>query len=164
MLAEVESELQRLAEDRRVRDNEGIADLLRMLGPLSTEEIRARCTRPDKVTEWIEMLVDSRRVVPVLMSGQERWAVVEDVARLRDGLGVPVPPGVPDVFTEPVEDPLGDLVGRYARTHGPFSAGEVAERLGLGVAVCNQTLAPARCPGTCARRRVPPFGIGRGVV
>ena len=52
------------------------------------------------------------------MSGEERWAVVEDVARLRDGLGVPVPPGVPDVFTEPVEDPLGDLVGRYARTHG----------------------------------------------
>ena len=49
VLAEVESELQRLAEDRRVRDNEGIADLLRMLGPLSTEEIQARCTTPDQV-------------------------------------------------------------------------------------------------------------------
>ena len=97
VLAEVESELQRLAEDRRVRDNEGIADLLRMLGPLSTEEIQARCTTPERVTDWIEMLVDARRVVPVLMSGQERWAGVEDVARLRDGLGVPVPRGVPDV-------------------------------------------------------------------
>ena len=160
VLAEVESELQRLAEDRRVRDNEGIADLLRMLGPLSTEEIQARCTTPDKVTDWVEMLVDSRRVVPVLMSGQERWAVVEDVARLRDGLGVPVPPGVPDVFTEPVEDPLGDLVGRYARTHGPFSAAEVAERLGLGVAVCHQTLARLAAQGRVLEGEFRPSGSG----
>ena len=160
VLAEVESELQRLAEDRRVRDNEGIADLLRMLGPLSTEEIQARCTTPDKVTDWIEMLVDARRVVPVLMSGEERWAVVEDVARLRDGLGVPVPPGVPDVFTEPVEDPLGDLVGRYARTHGPFSASEVAERLGLGVAVCHQTLARLAAQGRVLEGEFRPSGSG----
>ena len=27
------------------------------------------------------------------MAGEERWAAVEDVGRLRDGLGVPVPPG-----------------------------------------------------------------------
>ena len=52
VLAEVESELQRLAEDRRVRDSEGIADLLRLLGPLSTEEVQARCTdsRPGRPT------------------------------------------------------------------------------------------------------------------
>jgi ATP-dependent helicase Lhr and Lhr-like helicase len=160
VLAEVESELQRLAEDRRVRDNEGIADLLRLLGPLSTEEICARCTSPDKVTDWLSMLVDARRVVPVLMSGHERWAVVEDVARLRDGLGVPVPPGVPDVFTEPVEDPLADLVGRYARTHGPFLASEVAERLGLGVAVCHQTLARLGAQGRVLEGEFRPSGSG----
>ena len=49
----------------------------------------ARCSAPDQVADWLSLLVDARRVVPVLMSGQERWAVVEDVARLRDGLGVP---------------------------------------------------------------------------
>jgi ATP-dependent Lhr-like helicase len=160
VLAEVESELQRLAEDRRVRDNEGIADLLRLLGPLSTEEIRARCISPDRVADWIDMLVDARRVVPVLMSGQERWAVVEDVARLRDGLGVPAPPGVPDVFTEPVEDPLGDLVGRYARTHGPFIAAEVAERLGLGVAVVHQTLVRLGAQGRVLEGEFRPQGAG----
>ena len=69
VLAEVESELQRLAEDRRVRDSEGIADLLRLLGPLSTDEIRARCTTPDQVDDWLSLLVDARRVVPVLMCG-----------------------------------------------------------------------------------------------
>jgi len=160
VLAEVESELQRLAEDRRVRDNEGIADLLRLLGPLSTEEIQARCATPERVAEWVEMLVEARRVMPVLMSGHERWAVVEDVARLRDGLGVPAPPGVPDVFTEPVEDPLGDLVGRYARTHGPFLASEVGDRLGLGVAVVHQTLVRLGAQGRVLEGEFRPQGSG----
>ena len=160
VLAEVESELQRLAEDRKVRDSEGIADLLRLLGPLSTEEVRARCTSPDQVADWLSLLVDARRVVPVLMGGHERWAVVEDVARLRDGLGVPVPPGVPAAFTEPVEDPLGDLVGRYARTHGPFLPSEVAQRLGLGVAVCQQTLARLAAQGRVLEGEFRPSGAG----
>ncbi len=160
MLAEVESELQRLAEDRRVRGSEGIADLLRLLGPLSTEEIEARCSEPAQVGDWIEMLVDARRVVPVLMSGNERWAGVEDVARLRDGLGVPTPPGVPDAFTDPVEDPLGDLVGRHARTHGPFLAAEVAARLGLGVAVVHQTLVRLGAQGRVLEGEFRPQGAG----
>jgi ATP-dependent Lhr-like helicase len=160
VLAEVEAELQRLADDRRVRDSEGVADLLRLLGPLSTGEVEARCTAPEQVADWLALLVEARRVVPVLMSGQERWAVVEDVARLRDGLGVPVPPGVPEVFTEPVEDPLADLVGRYARTHGPFLAAEVAERLGLGVAVCHQTLARLSAQGRVLEGEFRPSGAG----
>ncbi len=160
VLAEVESELQRLAEDRRARGSEGIADLLRLLGPLSTEEIEARCSVPAQVADWIEMLVEARRVVPVLMSGHERWAGVEDVARLRDGLGVPVPPGVPDAFTDPVEDPLGDLIGRYARTHGPFLAAEVGDRLGLGVAVVHQTLVRLGAQGRVLEGEFRPQGAG----
>ncbi len=160
VLAEVEAELQRLAEDRRVRDSEGIADLLRLLGPLSSEEIRARCTTPTQVDDWLSLLLEARRVVPVLMSGTERFAVVEDVARLRDGLGVPVPPGVPATFTEPVDDPLGDLVGRYARTHGPFVVAEVAERLGLGVAVVHQTLARLSGQGRVLEGEFRPSGAG----
>ena len=48
--------------------------------------------------------------------------------------------GVPLAFIEPVADPLGDLVSRYARTHGPFTAAEAAARLGLGVAVVGTAL------------------------
>ena len=44
VLAEVEAELQRLAPDRRVHDAEGVADLLRLLGPLTTDEVGARST------------------------------------------------------------------------------------------------------------------------
>src|SRR5207237_9508964 len=81
-----------------------------------------------------------RRVLSFSHAGATRWAVIEDASRLRDALGVPLPIGVPTAFVEPVADPLGDLVGRYARTHGPFTAAAAALRLGLGVAVVTDTL------------------------
>jgi len=160
VLAELEQELQRLSTDRRARDAEGVADLLRLLGPLSTEEIAARSTEGADVPGWLGMLADARRVVEVRMGGEERWTAVEDVARLRDGLGVPVPPGTPEVFTEPVEDPLADLVARYARTHGPFTPADVAARLGLGVAVAAQTLARLGAQGRVLEGEFRPTGTG----
>ncbi len=140
VLAEVEAELQRTAEDRRARDAEGLADLVRLLGPLTAAEVRERGVADAPVEEWAATLTAQRRLVAVRMGGEERWAAVEDVGRLRDGLGVPVPPGTPDVFAEPVEDPLADLVARHARTHGPFTVDQVATRLGLGAAVVRHTL------------------------
>ncbi len=88
----------------------------------------------------LETLERDRRVLSFSQGGTTRWAVIEDASRLRDALGVPLPIGVPTAFVEPVADPLGDLVGRYARSHGPFSAQEAATRLGLGVAVVQDTL------------------------
>jgi ATP-dependent Lhr-like helicase len=76
----------------------------------------------------------------VTLGGVDRFAAIEDAARLRDAIGVPLPMGVPLAFIEPVHDPLGDLVSRYARTHGPFTAEEAATRLGLGVAVVSTAL------------------------
>ncbi|MFC4560817.1 DEAD/DEAH box helicase [Nocardiopsis mangrovi] len=40
-----------------------------------------------------------------------------------------------EAFTAPVADPVGDLVSRYARTHGPFRAEDAAARFGMGRAV-----------------------------
>ena len=82
----------------------------------------------------------ANRAIKVNVGGAERYAAVEDAARLRDALGVPLPMGVPLAFIEPVADPLGDLVSRYARTHGPFTSAEAAARLGLGVAVVGTAL------------------------
>jgi ATP-dependent Lhr-like helicase len=149
-----EAELQRLAPDRRVRGTEGVADLLRVVGPLTTEEVAARLadawpnqaaasSRPPSAgtaSAALHELGAARRAVEVRMGGEPRWTVVEDVARLRDALGVAVPPGVPPTLLEAVPDPLGDLVSRYARTHGPFAADEVAGRLGLGVSVVRDVL------------------------
>ncbi|MBT2536170.1 DNA glycosylase AlkZ-like family protein [Arthrobacter sp. ISL-69] len=160
-----ERELQRLAPDRRVRGMEGVADLLRMLGPLTPEEVAARLETAAPVAEPTETLVAepaetlvvepaqvadavthltalqrANRALRVYIGGAERFAAVEDAARLRDAIGVPLPMGVPLAFIEPVADPLGDLVSRYARTHGPFTAAEAAARLGLGVAVVSTAL------------------------
>ncbi|MGH3460500.1 MAG: ATP-dependent helicase [Kribbellaceae bacterium] len=139
-----EAELQRLAEDRRARDAEGLFDVLRLVGPLSVEQAAQRSVVPSvdgaDAETWLTGLAAARRVVRVRIAGEHRWAVVEDVARLRDALGVPVPPGVAEAHAEPVADPLGDLVSRYARTHGPFRAADLATHLGTGVAVVTDTL------------------------
>ncbi|MEJ7634051.1 crosslink repair DNA glycosylase YcaQ family protein [Aeromicrobium sp.] len=142
VLDHLELELQRLTADRRAKDIEGVADLLRMLGPLSTDEVAARL-QPDAAPEagrWLAELCDNRRVVEVAIAGDVRWAVVEDSGRLRDALGVVVPLGIPAAFLEVTTDPLTDLISRYTRTHGPFTAAEAAARFGLGSAVALQVL------------------------
>ncbi|MFJ3958866.1 ATP-dependent helicase [Arthrobacter sp. NPDC090010] len=135
VVEQTELELQRLAPDRKLRGVEGSADLLRLLGPLSVEELAARLEEPLGAPDHAAELVSAGRALRVNLQGVERFAAVEDAARLRDGLGVPLPMGVPLAFLEPVADPLGDLVARYARTHAPFTTSELATRLGLGTAV-----------------------------
>ncbi|MFD4893942.1 ATP-dependent helicase [Kitasatospora sp. NPDC058397] len=136
VLAELEAELQRLTPERRIKDAEGVADALRLLGPLTDAELAARGAEP----LWALELEAARRVIQVRIAGERRWSAVEDAGRLRDALGTPLPVGVPEAFTEPVKDPLGDLLARYARTHGPFAAAEAAARFGLGTAVVTGTL------------------------
>ncbi|KIH96451.1 DEAD/DEAH box helicase [Streptomonospora alba] len=144
VVAEYEAELQRLAPQRRAdpeAGREGAADLLRELGPLSVAEAGERGVAAGSLEE----LGRAGRAVAVRMAGAWRWAAVEDAARLRDGAGVALPEwlagssgraegafaGTAEAFAVAVEDPLGDLVSRYARTHGPFTVGAVAARLGV---------------------------------
>lgn len=131
VIAQVELELQRLAEDRKISGPDALHDALRDLGPLTTEGVAARATDPAAITAWITTLTQSRRVVPIRVHGTDGFAAVEDVSRLRDALGISPPPGVPPALLETVPDPLGDVVGRYARTHGPFTASAAATELGL---------------------------------
>jgi len=135
----VELELQRLTDNRRVRHIDGIHDLLRDLGPLTTQDIEVR-SEGVGVADALKTLVESRRVVPIVTRGEDHWAAIEDVSRLRDALGLQPPPGVPHVFLEPVDDPLADVVGRYARTHGPFVPADAARSLGLPVGVVETAL------------------------
>ncbi|MFI9636161.1 ATP-dependent helicase [Nocardia sp. NPDC051929] len=138
VIEQTERELQRLTPERHARDAEGLADLLRLLGPLTAAEAAERSDE-DPVA-WFESLVSARRALEVSFAGRSWWVAVEDAARLRDALGVPLPIGTPSAFIEPVADPLGDLVGRYARTHGPFGTEAVAARFGLGTAVAATAL------------------------
>jgi ATP-dependent Lhr-like helicase len=160
VVAAVELELQRLTDGRRVRHLDGVHDLLRDLGPLSTQDIEVRSEGID-VPGVLERLVESRRVVSIVMRGESRWAAIEDVARLRDGLGVQPPAGVPHAFLELVEDPLGDVVGRYARTHGPFVIADAAHALGLPIGVVETALARLEQMSRVIQGAFRPGGEGR---
>ncbi len=138
VIDQAELELQRLVPERRARDAEGVADLLRLLGPLTDSELRERST--DDPGPWLADLSAQRRVLQVSYAGEKWWAAIEDASRLRDALGVPLPIGVPTAFVEPLADPLGDLVARHARTHGPFTTAAVGARFGLGTAVVESVL------------------------
>ncbi len=155
-LTAVEAELQRLTPERHARDTEGVADLLRMLGPLSAEAVQARGGQP----AWLQPLVSTRRAIEVRVGGEARFAAVEDAARLRDALGVALPVGLPDAFTEPVADPLGDLLARFARTHGPFRTTDVAAEFGLGAAVVSAALQRLAAEGRLLAGEFRPGGQG----
>ncbi|MEU5688412.1 ATP-dependent helicase [Streptomyces venezuelae] len=157
VLAELEQELQWRTEDRRVKDAEGVADLLRLLGPLTTAELTERGAEP----EWAEELAAARRVIRVRIAGAEHWAAIEDAGRLRDALGTALPVGVPEAFTEPVKDPLGDLLARFARTHGPFTSAAAAARFGLGAAVTEGALQRLAANGRVVQGEFHPAGIGQ---
>ena len=150
VVADTERELQRLTPSRACRDVEGVADLLRAIGPLTGPEVAERCQDPAAAAGWLDSLVRQRRALEVRITGGTRWAAIEDAGRLRDALGVPLPPGVPAAFTEPVADPLSDLVARYARGHGPFPTAGLAARYGLGVAVIAGTLRRLAAEGRVA--------------
>ncbi|MCT2590563.1 DEAD/DEAH box helicase [Streptomyces sp. N2-109] len=157
VLAQLESELQWRTEERRVKDIEGVADLLRVLGPLTSAELTERGAEPG----WASELADARRALRVRIAGEDHWAVIEDAGRLRDALGAALPVGVPEAFTEPVADPLGDLLGRYARTHGPFTSAAAAKRFGLGTAVADGTLHRLAAAGRLVQGEFHPSGISQ---
>ncbi len=129
-IEETEEQLQCTAETYRARSADGVHDLLLRLGDLSRPELRSRCVT-DEVADSVTKLARARRVLEVQVAGERRWIAVEDAARMRDALGVPLPPGLPTAFLNAVPDAMFDLLRRYARTHGPFTTADVAVRFAL---------------------------------
>ena len=159
VLADLELELQRLADGRRARDPDELTDVLRGLGPLTREEADARSD--GSAAEWLDELVAGTRVIKGSVAGEERFAAAEDASRVRDALGLALPPGLPQAFTDPVERPLVDLVARYARTHGPFLAQHVARRLGVRVEPVQLALESLEGEGRVVRGEFRPEGVER---
>ena len=157
-LARTYAELQHLVDGRRARDADELTDLLRVLGPLSEEELRSRSTEPDAVAARLADLEASRRV----FRAGDRWAAAEDAGRLRDALGVALPPGLPSAFTDPVPDPIGDVLVRYARTHLPFTADAVAVRFGWALALAELGLRRLVADGRLVEGEFTPPGVDVG--
>src|SRR6185312_531070 len=159
VVTETERTLQWLGEQRTPRDAEGVADLLRLLGPLTTEEVAARAGGAD-VGGWLEALYAAKRALPVSFAGRSWWVAIEDIGRLRDGVGVAVPVGVPASFTATVADPLGELLGRYARTRAPFTTADAAARFGLGLRVAADVLGRLAADGRLVRGEFSTEAVG----
>ena len=159
-LIALEQQLQHLDPARAVRTVDGVHDLLIRIGDLTAPEIEARSVVPDTAGA-IRLLEAARRIVPLPIAGERRYVAVEDVARYRDALGVPLPAGLPESLLEPVRDPAGDLVHRYARCHAPFTARELAARYGLGAAVAESLLSRLTEAGRLIEGEFRPGGAER---
>ena len=130
-LEEVEADLQRVSERTRAANADGLHDVLRALGDLTTDEAQARCLPVVAAGRILADLEKERRAVRMRIGGEERWIAAEDAGLYRDALGAVPPGGLPATFLEEVEEPLARLARRYARTHGPFTTREVSERYGV---------------------------------
>jgi ATP-dependent Lhr-like helicase len=158
VVVDSERRLQWLSGERRPRDAEDVAEMLRLLGDLSDAEAAERGAE----RRWLEELEGARRAIRVRIAGESRWLPVEDAGRVRDALGVALPVGIPVAHLQPVADPLGDLVARYARTHGPFTASACAARFGLGVFVVEQTLRRLAATGRLVSGEFRPVEVAEG--
>ncbi|MFM8267569.1 MAG: DEAD/DEAH box helicase [Ilumatobacteraceae bacterium] len=155
-LVTTEAELQLLTPERRCRDVDEVHDALRRLGDLSRGELIERAAQE----VWIDELLAARRAVMVTVAERERLIAAEDAGRYRDALGCALPVGLPQSFTEPVARPLEFLVGRYLRTHGPVTVGEVAARFGVADDRVAAALAALEAAGRVVRGEFRPHGHG----
>jgi ATP-dependent helicase Lhr and Lhr-like helicase len=159
-LVAIERQLQHLDEKYKVKTVDGLHDLLIRIGDLSESEARERTLLPD-IGAVLLSLERARRAVAITIAGERRYVAVEDIARYRDALGVPPPPGLPEALLEPVRDPADDLVQRYARSHAPFTAAELAARFGLGRASVETILHRLTEAGRLIEGEFRPGGVER---
>ncbi len=159
-MAEVEEAAQCLAENYRARSADGIHDLCLRLGDLTREELGRRVASADLLIH-IDRLVRSRRLLELRIAGEKRLIAAEDAARYRDGLGIPLPPGLAAALLEPVAHPVLELVRRYARTHGPFTLREAAERFALDTEVVEAALRQLAHEGRVLEGGFRPGGLHR---
>jgi ATP-dependent Lhr-like helicase len=166
LLAELELALQGLT-GHRASGPDRVHDLLQRLGDLREDEVAARVDPGEgddaavRARAWLAELVRERRAIEVRVAGEPRFAAAEDAGRLRDGLGVPPPRGLPDAFLEPAPHALRELVSRYARTHGPFTARDAAQRFGTGESAVAAALLELQGEGRVLEGGFRPGGRGR---
>lgn len=157
VVARTVAELQRTADGWKARGAEGVADLLRELGPLTVEEVAARTENGEAgalsagadAAALLANLEADRRAFPAVIGGAERWVAADDGPRLSAVLGIAVPSWAQREGK--LSRPLDGLAARFARTHGPFDSEEAAFSLGVGVALAAESLERLAAEGRLVR-------------
>ncbi|MFC7376208.1 MULTISPECIES: DEAD/DEAH box helicase [unclassified Brachybacterium] len=165
-IARVCADAQLLSPERAIRDAEDLADALRRLGPLTQAQVLARFSRtgpvadsdtdtdtdaapapdPATVRGAVAELEAAGRILRLHWHDDEHLALVEEAGLWRDAAGNEVLPSgaegqLPAVVLDPVEDAAVQVVARWARSHGPFTAEELIEDLPLPPETVRSTLA-----------------------
>ncbi|MDK8823707.1 ATP-dependent helicase [Corynebacterium coyleae] len=134
IIAEVDASLRRVG---RAETSEQFADTLRIVGPVPIDDLPTYTSVP---LASLEQSLGARMML-VRIGGRDHVAQVLDAPLLRDGLGVPVPPGVA-AQVQTIPDALAQLVGRWVRTRGPFVLRDLADAFGLAVGAAHAALMP----------------------
>ncbi|HUB76276.1 MAG TPA: DEAD/DEAH box helicase, partial [Solirubrobacteraceae bacterium] len=127
----LEADLQRLTPSRQATSRDELHDVLRQLGALTAAQLRERVLAPLDAEAMARELVRERRAALVRIARAPHYIAAEDAGLYRDALGAVPPAGLPAAFLEPIEDALRELAARHARTHGPFTSGELRARYGV---------------------------------
>jgi ATP-dependent Lhr-like helicase len=97
----------------------------------------------------------------IKITNEKRLVAIEDAARYRDALGVPLPPGIPASLLTSVTAPVLELARRYGRTHGPFTLQEIVARFGLETEDVEAALRSLLLDGRLVEGGFRPGGIHR---
>ncbi|MGZ6672539.1 MAG: Lhr family helicase, partial [Solirubrobacteraceae bacterium] len=127
-LEQVELDLQHRSDRTRADSRDALADVLRRLGDLTDVEVADRVLAGLGPGAMLAQLEAERRAVRLRVGGEERWIAADDAGLYRDAFGAVAPSGLPEAFMADVDAPLEKIVGRFARTHGPFTTGELRDR------------------------------------
>ncbi len=161
VLADIELELQCLADGRRARSADELHDVFRKVGDLTAAETDLRCEGSGTAAAWLAELTHHRRIIEIGMADEQRFIAADDAAKYRDALGCSLPLGLPRAFTEPAPLPLESLVARYARTHAPFVGSDVARRFGVPATRAAGALAALEADDRLVRGEFRPDGSSR---
>ena len=159
-IEEVESRLQMLDPEYHTRHEDGIHDMLLRLGDLTQAEIAARSSDVN-AGDAVENLSAARRILRIRLAGEARYIPAEYAARYRDAFGIPLPPGLADVFLRASGEPVLEIVRRYARTHGPFTANALAQRYSVETSLVENALHGLHAQGKILEGEFLPKGSHR---
>jgi ATP-dependent Lhr-like helicase len=157
-LEQVELDLQHRSDRTRADSRDALADVLRRLGDLNDVEVSDRVLAGLDAAAMLAQLEAERRAVRLRVGGEERWIAADDAGLYRDAFGAVAPSGLPEAFMADVDAPLQKIVARYARTHGPFTTGELRERYLLDL---TPVLAGLERSGELVRGELRPGGTAR---
>ena len=110
---------------------------------------------------FAETLIRERRAFRARLGDDQALLAAEDAGLARDALGAMPPGGLPEVFLQPVEEPLTTLLARFARARGPFTTAEAAGRFGLEAAAVEVALAGLERREHLVRGELRPGGTER---